>query len=252
MRKWSSNILHISSEYYRLICIVFLSPFNSPLVQEAKESIKEAQANRPETEKELNKIINGAKIEEDNESENEESDKESDNESESDGDSEIEIKKKSEKENTIKARSPFTKHFKEIKEKVISEIKQQSNNDLEINDLHKPRVIDDVYDGKYIPYSYLWSAFTSRGMGLTRITNGCLESYNGFKKKKAIKNRLPHRYIQDSYETTNVRTIEYLATIQHKTLIKRKIDPVFEYEGDNKHKCTENYDKRRKKFLISN
>lgn len=162
-----------------------------------------------------------------------------------DSDSESERKLSKSKANTIKAQSPFTKHYSDIMEKVKSELSQQSNDDsLETNDYHEPRYIDLLMD-KYMPYAFLWS-FTSRGTGLSRITNGCLESYNGFKKRKATKNRLPHRYIRDSFEAIDGQAIEYLETIQTKTSFKRRIDSDNEYEGDKKHKCTENYDKRRK------
>ena len=53
----NSTHLKLSSEYFRLICIVFLSEFNTPMVEEAKEKIKIALSNRPEELKQLDKII---------------------------------------------------------------------------------------------------------------------------------------------------------------------------------------------------
>ncbi len=53
----NSTHLSVASEYFRLICIIFLSEYNTPLVVDAKEKIKAAVANRPETEKEINKLF---------------------------------------------------------------------------------------------------------------------------------------------------------------------------------------------------
>ena len=102
-----------------------------------------------------------------------------------------------------------------------------------------------------MPYSFLFS-FAMRGTGLTRMTNGCLESYNGFRKNNIPKNRLPHRHIRDSYEPIVGQAIEYLDVISKATNSKKKktfesASEDEECEGDKKHKCFENYAKMRKR-----
>lgn len=61
-----------------------------------------------------------------------------------------------------------------------------------------------------------WMAFSIRNTGLTRITNGCLEQYNGFRKRKTIKNRIPHRYLLDNYSTVDGDGRKYLDLVVHK------------------------------------
>ena len=81
------------------------------------------------------------------------------------------------------------------------------------------------------------------------MTNGCLESYNGFRKNNVQKNRLPHRHIRDSYEQIVGQAVECLDVIS--TYSKKKKNESEsedeECEGDRKDKCFEQYAKMRKR-----
>lgn len=106
----------------------------------------------------------------------------------------------------------------------------------------------NLWLNKYMPYAFLWSAFVLRGTHMTRITQGVLESYNGFRKNKRVKNRLPHRYINETFELVDGQAIEYLETIPEGPFakIKQQKRSHADCEGDNKFMCAEGYDKRRK------
>jgi hypothetical protein len=146
----NSTHLSVASEYFRLICIIFLSEYNTPLVVDAKEKIKAAVANRPETEKEINKLFKSIRFDQvgsiinievkanakdilnsdQNSTDDENSNKENENSDEEDEDNNEKEEKEDvdstneqeEKAKTIKGRSPFTKHFDGIHDDVVVEL----------------------------------------------------------------------------------------------------------------------------------
>ena len=62
------------------------------------------------------------------------------------------------------------------------------------------------------------------------LSLSCLESYNGFRKNKTPKNRLPHRHIRDSDEPVIGQAIEYLDIIGKSHSNKRQIESDDEFE----------------------
>ncbi len=53
----NSTNLEISDEYFRCMCIVFLSPYKTKEVMKAKETLSTALNDRPETKTELDKLL---------------------------------------------------------------------------------------------------------------------------------------------------------------------------------------------------
>lgn len=109
---------------------------------------------------------------------------------------------------SIRGNSPFNKIFQDIFIKVSKQLSSESS-DGEPNSFYCPDLIDHLLK-HYMPYSFLWSGFVLRDTGLTRLTNGALETYNGTRKRKVTKNRLPHHYLTKNFTTFQGHTMEYL------------------------------------------
>jgi len=184
-----------------------------------------------------------------------ESEEESEEESDEEEQEEIEEKEEKKKTNSIKANSPFTKFYTDIYDQVKVLIVDDTNQDT--NDYYNPKVIELLLD-KYMPYSYVWSGFVLKDTDLNRLTNGCLEEYNGFRKKKTIKNRLPHRYLQDNFTVVDGDAINYIDIISNKSKskiksLKRHLNSDDDFDTDDeiklKHTCVEEWQKKRTSFI---
>ncbi len=121
---------------------------------------------------------------------------------------------------------------------------------MEENEYYDSRNVS-LLQNKYCPYAFLIFGFALRDTGDTHMTNGAIESLNGFVKSISIKNRVPHRYINDTQKITEGQAIQYLDTLRKTGYKKKKIPSDFtdsnECEGDNKHSCAEGYNKTRKR-----
>ena len=121
---------------------------------------------------------------------------------------------------------------------------------MEENEYYDSRNVS-LLQSKYCPYAFLIFGFALRDTGDTHMTNGAIESLNGFVKSISIKNRVPHRYINDTQKITEGQAIQYLDTLRKTGYKKKKIPSDFtdsnECEGDNKHSCAEGYNKTRKR-----
>lgn len=58
----NSTHLDLSGEYFRQMCIVFLSPFKSEAVEQARKSLNTALNNRPETKDDLDELLKSIKF----------------------------------------------------------------------------------------------------------------------------------------------------------------------------------------------
>lgn len=250
----STHLVH-SSEIFRLICIVFLSKNKTKLVVESINEISKLLAEQPDydlIEKTINKdfkSFNTCEEEENNSSISSNGSNESETDNSSDEEEENKIKVQAKRLTTIKGLSPFTDHYRKIKEKVENDLKEDDSTDSPENDYYMPEFIDFLLE-KMLPYAFLWSGFVLRGTGLTRLKNGTLEAYNGYKKNKVRKNRLPHNYIREGYESVDGQAMAGDKTkISEKTNVKRMKD--FECDGDNKYACEEHHDKKRKLSFVA-
>jgi hypothetical protein len=267
-------------EYFRLISIVFISKYTNQVLVDSKSKIKAALATRPDTLKELNSILKKIKLDlifkpdsssteldfseiEDscNESECEEDDGSNDQNSNADTnvDDDFDMKEYNPfKQDSIKSSSPFTKIFQDVYDQVLSEISNETNDGV-TNDLYCPELIEHLLKN-YMPYCFLWSGFVLCDTGLTRLTNGVLENYNGIRKKKVTKNQLPSQYINRNFDLVNGHAIEYLNTIEQTkkknqliTIKSKRKTPENEptFEEKKKHEVEETWAKSRNSLLIT-
>ena len=87
--------------------------------------------------------------------------------------------------NSIKKNSPFTKHFKEINDRVRSIISETESIDCELNDYYNPQLIDLLME-KFLPYSFIWTGYVFKCLenaDVPRMSNGCIEVLFGYRKK---------------------------------------------------------------------
>ncbi len=89
------------------------------------------------------------------------------------------------KKYSIKESSPFNAHYTDIYKDVLQLIQNtaQPINDsaTEKNVYYKPIIITKLVSD-IMPYAFYFIGFMFRGTGLTRLTNGILEQYQGFRK----------------------------------------------------------------------
>lgn len=202
----NSTNLELCVEYFRLICIVFLTKSTNQMLIDSKHKIKTALASRPDIKDDLiakseldTSEINGFS----NRNEADSSD------GESDGDDHEPYNPF--KQDSIKFCSPFAKIFKDVYEKVSAEVLFETNGG-DSNCLYCPKLIELLLDN-YMPYCFMWSGFVLRDTGLARLVNGSLENYIEISKKNVTKNQLPNQYINKSFDLVNSYAIEYLSTV---------------------------------------
>ena len=116
------------------------------------------------------------------------------------------------------------------------------------NTLYNPVLIKLLKD-KYFPYFFLSSGLVLKETRLTRITNGCLEQYQGFVKNNADKNVLPHRHIIRNCDVVNGQASNYLSQIKNLRKRKANDEPVDEASELNKYDSEENWSRRRETFV---
>ena len=181
-------------ELFRAIVVVFSSPFESPVFVESLGILQLSIETRPETNTKIRDLIELVKAEQDND----------DGEPEEPIKSQkLELYRQMEKsyfetlgcKSTIKEKSPFGRHFRDQLSRIeLPEATGQSQNRF-----HCPPLIEFLMD-KYMPYSFIWAGFTFQGLKYSRLTNGAVENFNGYKKGSAsASNLLPHVYVQENY-----------------------------------------------------
>jgi hypothetical protein len=243
--------LELVGEYYRAICVTFLTPFDSEQVSNSKTKIKAGVSERPESINDLQKIlkrynlnpttldlnfvsdipVNQKEGKDDDMSKNEEEsnnsiqsfkeldddevEEDDDDDDSNDDDEESEESPEIEEtfqKDSIKNNSKFYHYFKNIRSEVENEISSDSNSNSKNNDFYCPQIIDHLQE-KFMAYIFAWGGLALKGTGLTRMTNGVLEVYQGFVKKRADKDVLPHKHVISNYETVNGCSVDYLSSI---------------------------------------
>lgn len=243
----NSTSLDQLSDYFRWICIVHLSETRSELVISSEKALIEAVKERPETLASIKKIVNrfdqdrGFTI----------FDSDQDELRESDNTKLDSIVEKISPNQPIKHSSPFTSHFKKIKEDVENSFNTDPSADepnLQLN----PAYINHLLD-KFMPYCFIWSGFVFKGMNLTRLTNGTVENFNKFVKSTTKAKVLPHRHIVSELRFVEGMCEEYLENLNStEPRIRKKrrdysavaLDTLCEDGEEDFHEAREHYNKK--------
>jgi hypothetical protein len=127
--------------------------------------------------------------------------------------------KEDEMKRPIKDASPFTKIFQDLFEKCSKEVANQTIKldklKAKKNKYHSLEFIEKLLND-YMPYCFIWASFSFQGLSFSRITNGAIENYNGFRKRNVTK-KPPHRYIDSNFAMVQGGCIEFIeSSIQEK------------------------------------
>ena len=214
----NSTSLALSSEYFELICIIFLSERLCKIVSDAKLKLKAALLERPDTLEALKKTFslhniehlfsehNSKEIQQQifHERETEQVPVEFEQEFSFEFNQNMD-QNSDKKSKTLKYNSPFTKHFESIKENVLIKIKD----------------------------SFV---------------------HNLFIKHKVPKNSLPHKYIINNFNVIDGYCKKYIETISFSKNSKKRNHKDLDIENDdsNKYTATDNWHKSRHSFPILN
>ena len=167
--------------------------------------------------------------------------------------------KKSERKNilnTLKNKSPFTKHFVQIQEEASESISFETSAEKE-NQFFCVEVISHLLN-KYMPYCFLWASFTLKDLpenNLTRFTNGTLEKKFGTRKSRS-KNHLklnPAQYAIDSQDYANGLATQFKSHYENKfdennNIIDEKSELEFEDDAyQDANTAEEGWNKKEKK-----
>jgi hypothetical protein len=179
--------------FYELLCIVFLSPTINGDVRVALSKIQSIVRERPKDEDRIQQILSQY---ENDSSDSSNSDDESLAESSTD---EQEESEEATRAKTIKAASPFTSHFNQIHERILDKL-QAEESFIADNHLNHASFISYL-NNHWMPYAFIWSSGVMKNMNKTRITNGAVEKYFGWRKNKGELDlsRSPREIIHSSF-----------------------------------------------------
>jgi hypothetical protein len=178
----------------KLIYLVFLSNKQSDVFQRAKRALEALIEQRPIDdciEKIVRDNLNANFIHEEKSSENL-------------AETQLEIEddeKFNDKNKTIKNKSPFTHHFKEIFEQTKPHCNAGIDDFQETNTFYNLSFIE-LLNERFLPYAFIWSGFvfktlkTDDANQLTRLTNGAVESFFNFRKNLVSTPLQPAIYIK--------------------------------------------------------
>jgi hypothetical protein len=239
----NSKTLKIITEYFELMCKLFLSKYSTMRVKIAFESMIKILQERPEELLEIKKIMNktekSLKLQSEltNNSEvftalqisdladNDEIPEIEENQEVEEAEKEEVEKENNEQKRTIKESSPFTQIFYEIYNRCLTDISSENESSRQpTNKYYFRSYIEKILD-EHLPYCFLWGSFAFQGLDFSRITNGNVENYNRFRKDKPELNKPPHRYIDSNYEMVSGCCIEFKEKVANQTKsapIKRK------------------------------
>lgn len=120
---------------------------------------------------------------------------------------------------TLRAQSPFTSVFKNIKDSTSESLSTLPINDTETpkNKFYCPEIIQFLLD-QYMPYCYIWASFALKDYGVTRMSNGLVEMYNG-DRKKPIKRAHPCIYLDEVVGGVDAHAALYLQEIRDQPAV---------------------------------
>ena len=232
----NSYDLSICSQYFELICHVFLSRYSTQLSNSSFNKLQAAIHVRPLIKDEVIKLLNGTDIIDANKNKGvklngellgqQQQSTSSDEYLTSDENEILNFKQ-------IQDQMPFTLHFQAIFEKCFNIVKFESEKqtNYDQNVYYCPQFIQLLID-YYLPYSFLWAGFVLRDVynpgstisqpqqqqnnfNVTRLTNSCVRKYSANKKQKGLENVLclPDKYASDAYKMIKMNCIEFLQQI---------------------------------------
>jgi hypothetical protein len=116
---------------------------------------------------------------------------------------------------TLKSLSPFTQIFVAIKTAVALLLvsNDKENDDLEPNAMYCPHIIDWLLEF-YMPFCFIWASFSLKGYGVTRMSNGLAEMYNGYRKGGKEKKVKPGVYLESVIEGVESHAFRYQEEIK--------------------------------------
>ena len=225
------------SEYFKILCIIFLSKTKNKQFLDASKKLQELILLRPEDNQKTEQIVAFTENMESQEMQQIQSDRKA-----------LDKVKK----DTIKDNSPFTSCFREIHDEVKKSIDDSAQ--FEINSQASPEFIQFLLD-KYLPYCFSWAGFVFKGLGnTTRITNGSIEKFFSTKKSVIDKAMQPHRYVTNTFDTTigyTVKFKQFNETKKETVAKKKEVEPIDPDEENDMHDCKEQWEKSVKTNLIS-
>ena len=245
----NSSDLAICSQYFELICHVFLSRYSTALSNSSFNKLQTAIHARPLIKEEVIKLLDGTGIIDSgkrvkinlsndinsannssniNGGQQQQQQASSDEYLTSDENEILNFKQ-------IQDQMPFTLHFQAIFESCFNIVKFESEKqtNYDQNVYYCPQFIQLLIE-YYLPYSFLWAGFVLRdiynpnGTGVatntannsnnyyvTRLTNSCVRKFSSSKKQKGLENVLclPDKYASDSYKSIKSNCVEFLQQI---------------------------------------
>ena len=225
------------TSYFKLICIVFLSKTITIETKEKLDALEELLTERPIDKKEIKMIISKCNL------------------SIVDTDNGAIIKEKPKEKRkkppaTIKEKSPFTEHFRNIYSKIQNDINNKIDTD-EQNIYYYPKFIDCLVES-YLPYCFIWSGFVLRDLNneniRTRYTNSALESEIGSRKAMGSYhlNLLPAQYASHSYKLVQGQCIEFLNSKKEIEIIEEESPLESSLDEENRLEAKENWSKHNR------
>ena len=91
---------------------------------------------------------------------------------------------------SIKSQSKFGRKFREVFDNFKMSCENEESSAQ--NSLYFPDFLIFLLDN-YLPYIFIWAGYSLKGLGITSITNGCIEKQWGT-RKGGVNKSYPHRY----------------------------------------------------------
>lgn len=207
--------LEAISKIFKLLCICLTSEYCNYDVETAREALTSLISNKPNLSSEVKKRIDAIFTQKKSahESGSDSTDSESDSETTKADDLEktyfLSPKNPEKSTKTLKGESLFTKHFEYIR-KQAEDTQEKSKGKVlpPKNPLYNPLYIDFLMK-YFMPFCGVWAGFCfvnltdEEGEALTRITNGIIERFWGYRKKGQTQlAQTPINYSNNTLEKT--------------------------------------------------
>ena len=160
------------------------------------------------------------------------------------------------KTKSLKAESPFTQYFADIRKE-----SQESQENVKTkvcppeNPLYNPQYIDFLMK-YFMPYCAIWGGFCfatltdEEGEALTRITNGIIERFWSYKKKsQSYLAQTPINYTNSSLDKTRGQARIFIKSMKGEEVCSDSIDSSSDSDIEdelNEHNHKEGWSKKRK------
>jgi hypothetical protein len=122
------------------------------------------------------------------------------------------------KNQSLKSMSPFTQVFILIRNAVRLFVSSNDNDNLKPNSLFAPEIIEWLLES-YMPYCFIWASFSLKDYGLSRMSNGLVEMYNGYRKGGDVKKAGPSVYVTSVVEGIEAHAFRYQEEIKKRPAV---------------------------------